>query len=210
MPPMRPASWRAPICFMTEVNTFISDIIEDGLVAVALILDVTDLHLQAQVHGNLARADHGILLTGLGLLVAFHIRRFGLAEDAQYLSVFTQVHALHLVLDQTARESHTTDVVPGVGLDGHPVALLEGDVGAVAVESAARVLEEHLDNVKLIVGHLGEPVGAREVASPQVVSAGTTASASTTLHAGVGTFRRIDYDILIVLIHCGTLPFYLA
>ena len=58
--------------------------------------------------------------------------------------------------------------MPGTGLDSHPVALLEGDVGAVTVEAATGVLEEHLNNVKVIVGHIIKPVGAGEVAASDI------------------------------------------
>ena len=102
------------------------------------------------------------------MLVTLHVGRFGLAEDAQDFGILAQVHTLHLVLDQTACEAHAADVMPGVGLDSYPVTLLERDVGAVAVEATARVLEEHLDNVKIIVGHIVKPVGAGEVTAPDI------------------------------------------
>ena len=160
---------------MAEIHTFVSDIVENRLIAVALILHITDFHLQPQVHSNFARAYHGVLFAGLGLLIAFHVGRLGLAEDAQYLGILAQVHTSHLVLDQASCEPHATDVVARVGLNSHPIALFQGDVGTVAVETAPRVLEEHLNDVEIVVGHIVKPIGAGEVATADigVTTAGT-------------------------------------
>ena len=131
---------------------------------------------------------------GLGLFVAFHVGRLGLAEHPQELGILAQVHPLHLVLDQTSGESHPTNIVTGVSLDSYPVTTLERNMGAVAVKAAAGVLEEHLDKVKVIVGDVIKPVVAGEVATPHIcVSARAAACTGIALHAGIssllGKFR---------------------
>jgi hypothetical protein len=55
-----------------------------------------------------------------------------------------------------------------VGFYGHPVTLFERNVCAVAVKAATGVLEEYLDNLKIIVGHIIKPVGAGEVAASDI------------------------------------------
>ncbi len=52
---------------LAEIHTFISDIVQYRLVAVALVLHVAHLHLQAQVFGYLATLDHGGVFAALGL-----------------------------------------------------------------------------------------------------------------------------------------------
>lgn len=53
---------------LTEVYTLVGYVIEYRLVAVALIFDIAYLHLQMQILGYLAGADHSVDLAGLGLL----------------------------------------------------------------------------------------------------------------------------------------------
>ena len=67
---------------LAKVYSIVSNIIENGLIAVALILNVADFHLQTQVHSNLAGTDHRVLFAGLGLLIAFHVGGLGLTEHA--------------------------------------------------------------------------------------------------------------------------------
>jgi hypothetical protein len=60
-------------------------------------------------------------------------------------------------------------------------------MGTVAVEATSRVLEEHLDNIEVVVGDIVKPVGAREVATSDVtIRAASTTSAGTTIHGRVG------------------------
>ena len=96
---------------LTEIHASIGDVVEDGFIAVALILDVANLHLQTQVLGNLAAADHRLVLARLGLLVLLHIHGAHLAVD-----VLDIVHALGRVAldlqeDELARERHGADIV---------------------------------------------------------------------------------------------------
>ena len=193
---------------LAKVHALVGDIIENRLVAVALVLDVANLHLQSQIDSDFAGTDHGVFFASLSLLITFHIGRLGFAEYTQYLGILAQVHTLHLVLNQTSCETYPANVMSRIGFDSHPITLLEGDVGAVAVKAATGILEEHLDNVKVIVRHIIEPVGAGEVAAADV--RWTATPATTALDTtGVSAVRQIHLQV-IVLVHCGTHTRYLA
>lgn len=86
IPPIRPASCLAPICFisilirnssgedfdqLSEIDPFVSDIVEDGLGTVTLELHVTYLHVQLHVGSDLAGPYHGTVLAGYGFLPFF-------------------------------------------------------------------------------------------------------------------------------------------
>ena len=81
---------------LTEVHTSIGNVIEDGLVAVALIFHISYLHFQSQVLGYLSTAYHGIVFQSLGLLVFFHVGRACLSVDAPYFLVTLQIGLFHL------------------------------------------------------------------------------------------------------------------
>ena len=152
---------------LAEINSLVGDIIEDGLVAVALVFHITDFHFQTEVHGYLPRTNHGVGLTRLGLLESLKVGGLCLAEHAQDFGVGAQVGPAHLQLDELAGHGHLSDVVARVGFHGHHVAHVQVELGRVAVEPAARVLEVHLDDVEVVhvAGNVVEPVGAAQVAS---------------------------------------------
>ena len=62
---------------LSEVNAFISNIIEDCLVAITLIFHVTNFHLQPQSLCNLPAFNHGLVLSCLCLMVFIHVGLFG-------------------------------------------------------------------------------------------------------------------------------------
>ena len=66
---------------LTEIHTFVGNIIEDGFVAVALILHITNLHVQSQTFGYLAALNHRGMLTGLCLLELLDVGLAGNAVD---------------------------------------------------------------------------------------------------------------------------------
>ena len=70
---------------LAEVNAFVGDIVEDGLVAVALIFDVADFHIEVERRGDFAGANHCVVLAGFGLFEFFEVGGFGLAEHAAHL-----------------------------------------------------------------------------------------------------------------------------
>ena len=145
---------------LAEVHTTVGDIIEDGLVAVALILHVADLHVQSETFGNLSALDHRAVLTGLCLAELIHIRRTGDAVDALDVVGRFQIGFLYLEFHQTAGEGDDADVVTGTGLDGHHVALLQFEVIHVVVIALAGMFELHLHEVGgvHVAGHVGQPV----------------------------------------------------
>ena len=193
---------------LAEIHTFVGDIVENRLIAIALLLNVSNLHLKSQIDSDFARANHRVLFACLGLLIALHVSRLGLAEDAQYLGILAQVHTLHLVLDQTPGKTHATDIVTWIGLDSDPVTALERDVGAVAVEASTCVLEEHLDNFKVIVGYIFKPVGAGEVTASDVI--GTLALTSAALGTGVSALGQGHLIVVLILVHFDARRLYLA
>ena len=81
---------------LAEVHTLIGDIVEDSLVAVALIFHVANLHLQSQSLGNLSALYHRGVLTRLGLTVFIHIYRTGYAIHALDVVGTLQVGLLQL------------------------------------------------------------------------------------------------------------------
>ena len=87
---------------LAEVHTSVGYVVEDGLVAVALILHVTDFHLQPQILGNLSGFYHGLVLACFGLLVFFHIALLGQTIHALYLLFAFQVGLLYLQGSQSA------------------------------------------------------------------------------------------------------------
>ena len=151
---------------LAEVHALVGDVIEDGLLAVALILHVANLHVQTEALGNLAALDHCLVLAGLGLAELVHVNLAGNAVDAPDVVGRLQVSLFQLQLHQTACQRHHADVVAGVCLDGHDVALLQRQVVHVVVIALAGVLELHLHEVGrfLVARHVGQPVVGVELA----------------------------------------------
>ena len=132
---------------LSEVHSFVGDIVEDGLVAVALIFHVTNLHLQFQVFCNLAALNHGAVFAAFGFEILVHIHLFRMAIDAFDVVWRLDVHLFQLQFHKSARECHHSDVVSGAGLHGNDVAFLEVQVVDVVIITFARVLELHLHQV---------------------------------------------------------------
>ena len=98
---------------LTEIHASIGDIVEDGFIAVTLVLHIANLHLQPQVLGNLAAANHGLMLARLGLLVLLHIYRAHLAIDVlDVVHVFWRI-TLNLQQHKLTRHCHSSDVMSG-------------------------------------------------------------------------------------------------
>ena len=87
---------------LAEVHTLISDIVEDSLVAIALILHVADFHLQAQVLGYLTALDHGVVFAALGLLCLVEVHLLGKSVDALDVILRLEVCLLDLQFYQSA------------------------------------------------------------------------------------------------------------
>ena len=81
---------------LSEVDTLVSDVIENRFIAVPLVFYVANLHLQSQSLGNLAALNHRGMLTTLGLLVFFHIYRACQAVDTTDIFSRFEICLLHL------------------------------------------------------------------------------------------------------------------
>ena len=136
---------------LAEVYALVGDVVEYGLVAVALIFHVTYLHLEPQVFGYLSALYHGAVLAALCLAILVHVDGLGDAVDAAYVVCRLQVGLLQLQLYQSAGEGHHSDVVAGVCLYRHGVALLQFQVVHVVVVALAGVLELYFHQVGLLV-----------------------------------------------------------
>ena len=158
---------------LTEVYTLVGDVIEYGLVAVALVLYVANLHVQPQALGNLAGAYHGIVLTRLGLFVFLDVDRLGEAEYALGVGSITAGGTFHAKLGQGPGEGDGAYIMPRGGLDSNEVAWTERQVGGIAEISLAGILELHFHNVacRLVAGYVGKPVEAVKLATAAVAAA---------------------------------------
>ena len=145
---------------LTEVHTLVGYVVEDGLVAVSLILHVAYLHIELQVLGYLAALYHRGLLTRLGLIVALHVAVFGKAVKALDVVSRLEVGFLQLQRHQAASKRNHTYIVSRTGLYSHPVAFLQRQTVDVTVIALTGVLELHLYQVCAlgIAGHIGQPV----------------------------------------------------
>ena len=163
---------------LAEVHALVGDIVENGLVAIALILHVANLHVEAQVFGYLAALDHRAVLAGLGLAVLVHVDLARMTIHAANVVGRLDVGLLNLQVHQTARQRHHTDVVAGIGFHGNDIALLQVEVVYVVVVSLARILELHLYEVGLVgvARHVGQPVVGVQLSV--LASAGLAAESS--------------------------------
>ena len=145
---------------LAEVHALVCYIVEDRLVAIALVLNIANLHVQAKGGGYLAGADHGGVLLGLGLLVLLEVIGARLTIDLFGLLVIAIVVLAHLEENQLAGEGNGADIVAWSGFDGDDITLLKREVGVVQVISLTRVLELYLNVVRcaLGIGDACEPV----------------------------------------------------
>ena len=134
---------------LPEIDAFVGYVVEYGFVSVALVFHVADFHVQLQAFGDFPRADHGVVLAGLGLVVFLYVGVFGFPEYPSGLGAFLGACAgfLHAQLNERTGERHHADVVPGLGFHRHHVADFQRYALAVEVVSFARVLELHLNIV---------------------------------------------------------------
>ena len=168
---------------LSEVNALVSDVVEYGLVAVALILHVAYLHLQPEVFGYLTALYHCAVFAALCLIILVHICRLGDAIDALYLVWRLQIGFLHLQLYKASGQRHNTDVVSRVCFNSHGIAFLKVKVIDIVIVTLACVLELHLYEIGilLVARHVIQPVvgvelsvlpAASAVAEPAVGIAG--------------------------------------
>ena len=145
---------------LTEVYSLIGDIVENSLVAITLILYVSDFHLQSQVQGNLSALNHGSMLAALCFLAFVEVYLLGNAIDALDVVLRLEICLLQLQFHESTGECNHTDVVTRVGFHSHYVALFEVEVIHIMVISLSGILELHFYEVGAlgITWHVCEPV----------------------------------------------------
>ena len=104
---------------LTEVNALIGNVVEYRFVAIALIFNVADFHVELEVFGNLSGANHRVVFLGLCLLEAVEVGRLGLAEHALDFGVTLDVCFAHLTRHEHAGERHLAYVVARSSFNGH-------------------------------------------------------------------------------------------
>ncbi len=144
---------------LSEVHASVRDVVEDGLLSVALELHVANLHLQSQILGYLSALYHRLVLASLGLRVFLQVHLAGQAVDAPWLLALLERRLPHLQPHESSRQRDDAYVVSRRGLHGHYVALVYVQVVGVAVVSLSCVLELHLHEVACLfvvreVGHV--------------------------------------------------------
>ena len=178
---------------LPEVYPLVGNVVEDGLVAIALILHVANLHLQSQVLCYLPALYHGVVLAALGLGILVHVHLLG--KPVHPLDVVGRLYVclLYLQLHQAACQRNHADVMSRVCLHGNNVTFLQVDVVDVVVISLSGVLELHLNKVcRLgIAGHVSEPVvGVQLFVLPAY---GTSAESSVCSAA---------YTVILIVVRC--------
>ena len=99
---------------LAEIDALVSDVVEDCLDLIALILNVADLHIQTHLGSDLARTDHRVVFEGDGLLPLLDVVGLGLAVYLLELATHrSKADTEHLTRHHIARERNDTDVVSG-------------------------------------------------------------------------------------------------
>ena len=178
---------------LTEVDTFISDVVENGLVAIALIFHITDLHVESQSLGDDTTLNHGRMLTGLCLTELLHINLAGYAVDTFDVVGRFEVGLLDLELYQTTCQRHHADIVTRTGLYGYDVAFLQGQVVDIMIVTLARMLELYLHQV----GVFGI---TRDVSQP-VISVQLSVLMTYSLMAESSVTSHLDRYFFLIISH---------
>ena len=117
-----------------EIDTSLSDVVEDSFDFISLILNISNLHIESHLGRNLARLNHRVVLQRYGLLPALDVVGLGLAVNLLVLAIEGgETRATNLLGNHIARERDDTDVVSGRSLDGHDVATLQIEIIYVLV-----------------------------------------------------------------------------
>ena len=132
---------------LPEIHAFVGDIVEDGLVTVALVFHVTDLHLQSQVLCYLPALNHCAVFSAFGLSELVHIGLLCDSVDTANLIGRFQVCFFDLQFHQPPSERHHTDVVAWISFNGYDIAFLQVEAVHIVIISLACVLELHFHKV---------------------------------------------------------------
>ena len=145
---------------LTEIHAPVGDVVEYGLGAVALKLHVPDFHVQTELHRNLTRTYHRLLLPSDGLLPLLEIIGLCPAVDFFEFTVLrSQPAAFHLACHYGALKRHYSEIMPRVGLHHNKVAGLYALPGGIVVDALAGVLETDFEIVLILfLSHSRKPV----------------------------------------------------
>ncbi len=150
---------------LAKVYALIGDIVENGLIAIALILHISDLHIQIQIGRNLAGLDHRIVLSCLCFAVLIQIALFGYAVYLERLAVVRAVSMFaHLEFYQLTGQRHRPDVMARISLYGYYIPFVQFYLLAVEVVPFARILELYLHESAIFgqIGDVAQPVISAE------------------------------------------------
>ena len=177
---------------LSEVYSFVGDVIEDSLVAVTLILHIANLHLQSQVFGYLSALYHSTVLTALCLLPFLEVHGLGYAVDTLDVVGRTKVGFLDLQFHQSSCQCHHANIVTRIGLYGYNVSLLQVQVVHVVVVTLACILELHFHKVcaLCIARYVGKPVVCVQLAVLSTYCASAESSVATIEHS--------EFHILVI------------
>ena len=145
---------------LTEVHSTIGNVVEDGLGAVALELNIANLHFQAKVVCQHSGTDHGFLLTGNGILPALDVKGTRLAVNLLEL-LLLRIHAfaLHLSANNGTFQSNNAQVMTIGSFHNHQVTGFYALAGGIHVNPFSGILEANLEViVKLLLGYALESV----------------------------------------------------
>ena len=144
---------------LAEIDTTIGNIVEYRLNLIALILNIANLHIQAHIGSDLARANHCFVFEGDGLLPLLDIVRASLAVNLLKLAILRiEAKTLHLACHHIARKRDDTYIVTGRSLYCHNIAHLQLQVVDILIEGTASILKSYLKNIgRKVVGVFTEP-----------------------------------------------------
>ena len=177
---------------LSEVYPFVGNVIEDSLVAIALIFHVADFHLQSQVFGNLPALNHGSMLSAFRLVVFIHVHLLGQSVHAFDIVGRFNVGLFQLQFHQSSSERNHAYVVPRTCLHGHDVAFFQVEVVHIVVITLSGVFKLHFHQVcRLIVSrHICQVV----VGVQLLILPSATANGEST----VGIASDAEFHVLIV------------
>ena len=136
---------------LAEVNASVGNVVENRFVAVALIFDIADFHIQLERFGDLSALDHRVVLTTAGFVPFFDVGGAGFAIHALDFAGALGLCLFHLQGHERSGERDGANVVSGRGFDGNDVAFLEVEMIIVAKISLAGVLKLHLHEIGELV-----------------------------------------------------------
>ena len=135
---------------LPKIHTSVGNIVEDRFASVALVLHVTDFHVELHVFGDLACLDHCFVLQRVRFFGALQVGFCSQTVDTACLEVIDIDAVLaHLRDNELSYQCHLAYVVTGVTLHCHFHTFLQRQVVHVAVVAFAGVLELHLHHVRL-------------------------------------------------------------